>query len=101
MLERDRSSDVVPVIRALRERAQDIAQAEVAKVLPRLGELGDRERHLVGALADAVINKLLHSPLTVLKQGQDDQQRAAPGGSDLSPVGSAAEPWSEPSRAEA
>lgn len=77
VLERDRRNDVVPVIRALRERAQDIAQAEVAKVLPRLGELGDRERQLVGALADAVINKLLHSPLTVLKQGQDDQQRAA------------------------
>jgi glutamyl-tRNA reductase len=66
---RDRSADVVPTIRALRERAQTIAQAEVAKVLPRLNGLGERERQLVAGLADAVVNKLLHSPLTALKQG--------------------------------
>jgi glutamyl-tRNA reductase len=66
---RDRTADVVPVIRALRERAQSIAHAEVAKVLPRLNGLGDRERQLINGLAEAVVNKLLHSPLTVLKQG--------------------------------
>jgi glutamyl-tRNA reductase len=73
---RERSSDVVPVIRALRERAQDIAHHEVAKILPRLNGLGERERQLVSGLADAVVNKLLHCPLTMLKQGSDDSVRA-------------------------
>lgn len=73
---RERSSDVVPVIRALRERAQDIAHNEVAKILPRLNGLGERERQLVSGLADAVVNKLLHCPLTTLKQGSDDSVRA-------------------------
>ena len=73
---RARSTDVVPVIRALRERAQDIAHNEVAKILPRLNGLDERERQLVSGLADAVVNKLLHSPLTMLKQGSDDGVRA-------------------------
>jgi len=72
---RSRSADVVPVIQALRERAQGIAQAEVAKVLPRLSGLDERERQLISGLADAVVNKLLHGPLTALKQGA-----AEPGG---------------------
>jgi glutamyl-tRNA reductase len=72
---RDRSADVVPVIKALRERASGIAAAEVARVLPRLGSLSDRERALVAGLADAVVNKLLHGPLTALKRGA-----AEPGG---------------------
>jgi len=77
-VERDRGADVVPLIRALRERAQGIAEAEVARVLPRLGPLGERERALVAGLADAVVNKLLHGPLTALRRGA-----AAPSGIDL------------------
>ncbi|MFO0580399.1 MAG: glutamyl-tRNA reductase [Polyangia bacterium] len=80
-LSRDRSADVVPVIRALRERAQGIGQAEVAKVLPRLSGLGEREQRMVSGLVDAVINKLLHSPCTVLKQGA-----AEPRGDELADV---------------
>lgn len=69
---RERSADVVPLIRALRQRAQGIAEAEVARVLPRLGPLGDRERALVAGLAEGVVNKLLHGPLTALKRSTSD-----------------------------
>lgn len=66
---RQREGDVVPVIRALRAYAQGVAQAEVARVLPRLGPLGERERRLIEGLADGVVNKLLHGPLTAVKRG--------------------------------
>jgi len=77
--QRAASADVVPLIRALRERAQGIAEAEVARVLPRLGPLGDRERALVTGLADAVVNKLLHGPMTALRRGAAE----GGGGGDL------------------
>ena len=66
--ERLASADVTPVIKALRRKAQGIAQAEVARILPRLGSLSPRDRALVSGLADAVVNKLLHEPLTALKR---------------------------------
>jgi glutamyl-tRNA reductase len=93
--ERDRSADVVPLIRALRERAQGIADAEVARVLPRLGPLGDRERALVTGLADAVVNKLLHGPLTALKRGASESS----GGGELAEA--VRRLWSLPAQAPA
>ncbi len=65
---RQREGGVVPVIKALRAYAQGVAQAEVARVAPRLGSLGERERKLVQQLADGIVNKLLHAPLTALKR---------------------------------
>lgn len=65
---RQREGGVVPVIKALRTYAQGVAQAEVARLTPRLGALGERERKLVQQLADGIVNKLLHAPLTALKR---------------------------------
>jgi glutamyl-tRNA reductase len=65
---RAREGGVVPVIKALRAYAQGVAQAEVARLAPRLGTLGERERKLVQQLADGIVNKLLHPPLTALKR---------------------------------
>jgi glutamyl-tRNA reductase len=45
-----------------------VAQAEVARLTPRLGALGERERKLVQQLAEGIVNKLLHAPLTALKR---------------------------------
>lgn len=60
--------DLAPVIKALRVKAQAIAKAEAARVLPRLGALSERDRTLVAGLAESVVNKLLHEPLTNLKR---------------------------------
>jgi glutamyl-tRNA reductase len=72
----------VPLIQALRARADAICQAEVARTLPRLGDLTPRQQEMIAALARAVANKLLHDPIVHLKappagQAQADYVRAA------------------------
>ena len=57
----------VPLIQALRARADAICQAEVARTLPRLGDLTPRQQEMIAALAHAVANKLLHDPIVHLK----------------------------------
>lgn len=65
---RERSADVNPVIRALRSYALDVATAEVARVLPKLGPLTDKQKQLISSLGPSIVNKLLHLPLTSLRQ---------------------------------
>jgi glutamyl-tRNA reductase len=65
--------DVVPTIVALRSRFEEIRRAEVDKTFgAALKNLGDKERRSVEALTAAIINKLLHAPITLLKQEQND-----------------------------
>jgi glutamyl-tRNA reductase len=60
---------VAPVIVALREKATDIADDEVAAALRRLGELDADQQKVVERLAHRIVNKLLHDPTTRLKAG--------------------------------
>jgi len=61
----------VPVIQALRERAELICEAEVARTLRRMGELSPQQQAAVGAMARAIANKLLHEPIVNLKEPPD------------------------------
>jgi glutamyl-tRNA reductase len=61
------AQEVVPTIRALRERAETIRQAEIERTLARLPELSPREQDAIHALSAAIINKLLHQPIATLK----------------------------------
>jgi glutamyl-tRNA reductase len=63
--------DVVPTIVALRERFEEIRQAEVEKTLSNLKDLGKKERKAIEAMATAIVNKALHAPITVLKKTQN------------------------------
>lgn len=63
-----KSLDVVPTIVALREKAEEIRRIEMEKVLSKLESLTPQEKNMVESLTFSIINKLLHSPLTVLKQ---------------------------------
>jgi glutamyl-tRNA reductase len=64
----ERSSRVaVPVIAAMRQQAEALRQAELARHLPRLSQLGPREQEAVAALTKALLAKLLHGPTMVLK----------------------------------
>lgn len=57
----------VPTIRRLRARAESIRQSELDKALGRLG-LGDAERKGVEALTRSIVNKLLHAPVSRLRE---------------------------------
>ena len=48
--------------------------------MPKLGPLGDRQKQLIAGLGPSIVNKLLHLPLTALKQQAeraDGDERAA------------------------
>ncbi len=63
-----RSLDVVPTITALKGHAEAIARAEAEKALARLSHLSDRDRAQVSAMAQAIVNKLLHAPFTSMRR---------------------------------
>jgi glutamyl-tRNA reductase len=56
-----------PTIRALRERAEAIRVAEVQRTLAHFPQLPEREQAAIQALSEAIVNKLLHPPITSLK----------------------------------
>jgi glutamyl-tRNA reductase len=62
-----RSRQVVPTIAALRAYAADVRDTEIAHALARLGDLSPRDAFVVRALAQRIVGKLLHRPLSVLK----------------------------------
>jgi glutamyl-tRNA reductase len=59
--------EVVPTIRALRERAEVIRTTELQRTLAKLPDLSPREQEAIGALSAAIVNKLLHQPIATLK----------------------------------
>ncbi|ADO71180.1 glutamyl-tRNA reductase [Stigmatella aurantiaca] len=58
----------VPVLARLRQRAEQIARAEVEKTLGAMGEgLSDKQRKSIEAMGRAIVNKLLHEPTARLR----------------------------------
>jgi len=66
---RDRAvREGVPVLARLRQRAEQIAKAEVEKTLAAVGEgLTDKQRKSIEAMGRAIVNKLLHEPTAKLR----------------------------------
>lgn len=60
--------EVAPLIVDLRERAEQIRQAEIERLAGRLGGLDDDTRAHVEALTRGIVNKLLHEPTVRLKE---------------------------------
>jgi len=73
------SLGIVPTIVSLRSTVQAIQEEEVQRTLKRLGHLDDKDRQAVEAMARAIVNKILHAPLTELKRAGS----APAGGTDL------------------
>jgi glutamyl-tRNA reductase len=70
-----RTQGVVPTIRALRAKFAEIADAEVQKALDQLARREhsrDQQRELVQRVVQLVVNKLLHTPTTVLRGSASD-----------------------------
>jgi glutamyl-tRNA reductase len=70
----ERTQGLVPTIRLLRERSHRVAQREVERLLPRLSGASERDRQLIGQMAEAIVNKLLHGPLTALKRDAGNEE---------------------------
>jgi len=64
--------DVVPTIVALRQKFEEIRRSEVEKTLGRFNGLGSKEQKSIEAMTSAIINKILHQPIAMLKQSGDE-----------------------------
>ena len=64
-----RSLDLTPTIVGLRERFASVVQAELERTVPRLSQMSSKDRKLLEAMSTAIVNKLLHQPLSALKDG--------------------------------
>jgi glutamyl-tRNA reductase len=68
--------EAVPTIVLLRSKAEEIVKAELAKAQPWLDGLGADDQKKVEILVNAIVNKLLHNPVTVLKEESAEFQAA-------------------------
>jgi glutamyl-tRNA reductase len=73
---RRRSERLAPLIRALRERGEEVVSVELQRFRSELASLTPDERAAVEALARGIVAKLLHEPIVRLKE------RSAPGSQD-------------------
>ena len=67
-----RSLDVTPTIVALRKKFEEIRKRELEKTLSLHPDLSDKEKKSLEALTSAIINKILHTPVTLLKQTHEE-----------------------------
>jgi glutamyl-tRNA reductase len=67
-----RSLDVTPTIIALREKFEEIRRKELEKTFSLHPDLSEKERKSLEALTSAIINKILHTPITLLKQTNEE-----------------------------
>jgi glutamyl-tRNA reductase len=58
-----REARLAPTIRALRARAEQVREQELAKASARLAGLDERQRAAVEAVTRGLVNKLLHDPM--------------------------------------
>ncbi len=62
------SRDAVPLIAALRSRAETIVESELARARARRRGLDDGGQEAARAVAEAVVRKLLHAPIVRLRE---------------------------------
>ena len=70
-----RSRENVPLIRALREHAEDARRQEVERAL-RLLQKGEPPAAVLETLSQAITNKLMHGPTQALNEAAGDEGRA-------------------------
>ncbi|HEY6005091.1 MAG TPA: glutamyl-tRNA reductase, partial [Anaeromyxobacter sp.] len=70
----------LPVLAQLRRRAEEIARAEAQRTLAQVGaKLDEKGRRSVEAMAQAIVNKLLHGPTARLKEAASSGDGALAG----------------------
>lgn len=63
------SQQVVPVIRAMRDRAEEFRHLELDRMLRGMDHLSDRDREKMEEFSRRLMNKLLHDPTSRLRKG--------------------------------
>jgi len=66
------SLEVTPTIVALRKKFEEIGKKELEKTLSLHPNLSDKEKKSLEALTSAILNKILHTPSTFLKQSNEE-----------------------------
>ncbi len=72
-----RSLTLTPTIVALRQKFDEIRAKELEKTLSHLPNLSEKERKLLEGLTAAIVNKILHPPVSRLKTLSDETQAEA------------------------
>jgi glutamyl-tRNA reductase len=70
-----RSRENVPLIRALRTRADEARRDELERALKALAR-GEPPAAVLEALSQALVNKLMHPPTQALNEAAGEEQRA-------------------------
>ncbi|HUI43250.1 MAG TPA: glutamyl-tRNA reductase [Terriglobia bacterium] len=76
-LRRLASRDLAPTIVALEQRLERIRAAEIERFRGRLGNLDPSQNEAVDALTRGILNKILHGPITEMKNGAGDPEHGA------------------------
>ncbi len=63
--------DVIPTIVELKEKGEKIRKKELAKLFSKLDGLTSKQICAIDGLTSSIINKILHSPVVVLKKQSD------------------------------
>jgi glutamyl-tRNA reductase len=66
------SLEITPTIVALRNKFEEIRKKELEKTLSLHPNLSDKEKKSLEALTSAILNKILHTPSTLLKQSNEE-----------------------------
>ncbi|MGE5418369.1 MAG: glutamyl-tRNA reductase [Acidobacteriota bacterium] len=59
---------VIPVVKALKQRGEDIKEAELERAMNRLGAVSAREEKIIRSLASSIVNQMMHFPVVNLKE---------------------------------
>jgi len=62
------SLEVVPTIVSLQEKMEAIREKELDKTLAAIPQLSDKEKRAMEALSEAIVKKIIHDPITLLKK---------------------------------
>lgn len=59
---------VIPAITALKMRGEEVKRQELDRALGKLGVLSAHDRKVIETMANTIVNQLLHTPITRLKE---------------------------------
>ena len=74
--ERQEQLNVVPTIVSLRRHIEEIRQAELKRMRRLFGELTPQQEQALESLTQGLVNKILHTPFTELKQAATRRDRS-------------------------